>query len=276
MGGIVFAAIAPHGSIAVAEACADGELDLAAATREAFEELGRRCAASGADVIAIVTPHNIHVEGAMAVVTASRLEGTAAGTNGRTIALKCGVDRDFALRLLAELREAHVPAVGVSFGGNRPEQAVMPMDWGTLIPLWHLGGRAQPPPQVVVVSPARDLSARAHIAAGAALALAAARSGKRVALVASADHGHAHEADGPYGYDPASPEYDSLVARAVAANRLGALVKLDPGLVERAAADSWWQLLVLHGALAEGWVPELLSYEAPSYYGMLCAAFTPA
>jgi hypothetical protein len=46
-------------------------------------------------------------------------------------------------------------------------------------------------------------------------------------------------------------------------------------LVERAAADSWWQLLMLHGALDDGWRSELFSYEAPSYYGMLCAAFTP-
>ena len=53
------------------------------------------------------------------------------------------------------------------------------------------------------------------------------------------------------------------------------LAELDPDLVERAAADSWWQLLMLHGALGNGWRSELLSYEAPSYYGMLCAAFTP-
>jgi aromatic ring-opening dioxygenase LigB subunit len=80
---------------------------------------------------------------------------------------------------------------------------------------------------------------------------------------------------GPYGYDEAAAEYDGLVELLVAENRLGKLVGLDPDLVERAAADSRWQILMLHGALGNGWRSELLSYEAPSYYGMLCAAFTP-
>ena len=47
-----------------------------------------------------------------------------------------------------------------------------------------------------------------------------------------------------------------------------------PDFVERAAADSWWQMLMLYGALGNDWRSELLSYEVPSYYGMLCAAFT--
>jgi aromatic ring-opening dioxygenase LigB subunit len=127
----------------------------------------------------------------------------------------------------------------------------------------------------VVVSPARDLPAELHVTAGRALAEASSRSDRRIAFVASADHGHAHSADGPYGYDEAAAEYDGLVTSMVDENRLGDLVEIDPGLVERAAAESWWQLLMLRGALGSGWRSELLSYEAPSYYGMLCAAFTP-
>ena len=57
---------------------------------------------------------------------------------------------------------------------------------------------------------------------------------------------------------------------------MGRLIDLD----ERAAADAWidglWQALVLIGILEV--VPmrhELLSYEAPTYYGMLVAAYEP-
>jgi aromatic ring-opening dioxygenase LigB subunit len=273
---IVFGAIAPHGSLAVADTCTDDELELAAATRTGFAELATRCAATAPDVLLVVTPHSVHVEGAMAVVRSSEMDGAVAGTDGRTITLECEIDRELSALALDALRSAGVPAVGVSFGGNRLEEAVMPMDWGTLIPLWHLGGRADPPLPAVVVSPARDLTPHAHVEAGRALAAAATQSGKRVAFVASADHGHAHAADGPYGYDPASAEYDGLVTRIVTEDRLADLLDLDPDLVERAAADSWWQLLMLHGALGEGWKAELLSYEAPSYYGMLCASFSRA
>ena len=59
----------------------------------------------------------------------------------------------------------------------------------------------------------------------------------------------------------------------------GSAPKSDGGKSDKAAkaakADSLWQLLVLHGALGDGARVELLSYEAPTYYGMLCAAYEP-
>ncbi len=276
MGTIVFGAICPHGPIAVTETCTDDELELAAATREAFEELGRRAAAAEPDAVVVVTPHNVHVQGAMAVVVAGALEGAVAGTDGRTIGLEATTDRELAGLVLGALNDAGVLTVGVSYGGNRIDEAAMPMDWGTLIPLWHLGGRATPPLPAVVVSPARDLSPQAHVGAGRAIGAAIGRSDRRVVFVASADHGHCHDADGPYGYHPASAEYDGAISAIVEENRLAELLALEPAFVERAAADSWWQLLMLHGALGDGWQAELLSYEAPTYYGMLCAAFTPS
>ena len=43
-----------------------------------------------------------------------------------------------------------------------------------------------------------------------------------------------------------------------------------------ALADSFWQLLMLHGAIGDAFEPELLSYEVPTYFGMLCAVYTTA
>jgi aromatic ring-opening dioxygenase LigB subunit len=149
------------------------------------------------------------------------------------------------------------------------------MDWGVLIPVWTMGGRHDPPVPLVVVSPARDRSLEEHVRAGRALARAAQASEKRVALIASADHGHAHDASGPYGFDPAAALYDAQVAELVEGNRLAGLLELEPAFVDAAKADSWWQLLMLHGALGDGWNAEFLSYEAPTYFGMLCAAFAP-
>lgn len=276
MSGIVFAAIAPHGGIVVPELCAPDELDLAAETRAAMEELGRRFAAASPDAVVVLTPHNVHVDGSFAVVVSGRLEGSLPDEAGATtVSLGVPVDLELALATLVAVVEADVPAVGVSFGPNDPEQAVMPLDWGALIPLWFMGGRAAPPRPVVLVSPARDLGPAQLVQAGNALAAAVERSGKRVAVVASADHGHAHDAEGPYGFDPAAAAYDELVVGIVRENRLADLAEVDSGLIESARADSFWQMLVLHGALGDVFDAELLSYEAPTYFGMLCAAFTP-
>jgi aromatic ring-opening dioxygenase LigB subunit len=161
-----------------------------------------------------------------------------------------------------------IPALGVSYGGNDLREARMPLDGGALVPLWFL----QRTP-VVLVSPARDRSWDEHVRAGAALARATGR--RRIALIASADHGHAHDADGPYGFDAAAAEYDGRIVELVEANRLERLLYLEPSLVERAKADSLWQLLMLHGAVGDGYDAELLAYERPTYYGMLCAAYSP-
>jgi aromatic ring-opening dioxygenase LigB subunit len=271
---IVFAAIAPHGAIAIPELCSDDERRLAAATTAGLEELGRRFADAAPESVVVLTPHTAHVPGAIAVVVAGAHTGSLAGADGAAIELTCPCDRELALAVLGQLWLHEVPAVGLSFGGNDPSAAVMPMDWGTLIPLWFMGGRAEEPAPTVVVGPARDLSAADHARAGRAIAEAAA--GKRVALIASADHGHAHDPDGPYGFNPAAAEYDARMTKVVSENRLDTLLDIDPAFVDAAKADSWWQLLMLHGAVEGAFEVELLSYEAPTYFGMLCAAFSPA
>ena len=271
---LVFAAIAPHGGIAIAEACEPDERDLALKTRAGMEELGRRFDAAKPDITVVATPHNVHIANALAMVVAGRLKGRLNGVVP-PIELDLASDVDLAWRLLQSLADAGLPTAAVSFGSNDLATAVAPMDWGVLIPLWFMGGRSEPPVPAVVVAPARELPASDHITAGAAIASAAAASPLRVALIASADHGHAHQADGPYGFHPDAAKYDALITDLVRANRLEELAGIDRDFVERAKADSWWQMLMLHGATA-GWRGELISYEAPTYFGMLTAAYSPA
>jgi len=126
----------------------------------------------------------------------------------------------------------------------------------------------------VIVSPSRDRPLEEHVRAGDVLRRVIDRAAKRVAVIASADHGHAHDAEGPYGFDPAAAEYDERIVELVRGGRLDCLPELGT-LAEPAKADSLWQLLILDGVLAPGARAELLSYEAPTYFGMLCASFEP-
>ena len=124
------------------------------------------------------------------------------------------------------------------------------------------------PPRVVVVAPARDRPLEEHLRLGEAIAALPGR----VALIASADHGHAHDPDGPYGFDPAAAAYDARLQEILASDRLDFLPLAE--LVEPAKADSLWQLLVLQGALRETARADVLAYAAPTYYGMLVAELT--
>jgi aromatic ring-opening dioxygenase LigB subunit len=226
-------AIAPH-----------GEVDATPELLEAMQELGRRCTA---DTAVVITPHNVHVEGHFAVVTAAHVGAHE-------------TDRVLAQVIIEAARIDRLPILGVSYGGNDPAQAEHPLDWGTEIPLRFV--RAS---KVVVVAPARERPLREHIRLGAAIARAT--SGRDVTLIASADHGHAHDPDGPYGFHPAAAAYDRRFLELLEAEPLDFRPLVD--LVEDAKADSLWQLLVLQGAVQGR--AELLAYAAPTYYGMAVA-----
>jgi aromatic ring-opening dioxygenase LigB subunit len=264
---LVFGAIAPHGTLP--EAPVPG----AEKTHEALAELGRRFDAAAPEATFVLSPHNVHVEGHFAVVLAGTLSGSLAEFDAPEVELACPADFELATQAIVAHHDEGVPVVGVSFGANDPGAATAPMDWGVLIPLWFMGGRSEPQVPAVVVSPARDRPIEEHVREGRALARAAEESPKRIALIASADHGHAHDSEGPYGFDPAAAAYDEQIVRLVRKNRLSGLLDLDPAFVEAAKADSWWQLAMLHGALGDSWPCHFLSYERSTYFGMLCAAY---
>jgi aromatic ring-opening dioxygenase LigB subunit len=256
---VVFAAIAPHGGLVFEQP--------EAPTRKGMDELARRFESAQPESVIVVTPHGTLVDGHFGVVRSGKVsehpnqfispDYLYAGLGEPVLAEACS----------RALQEDGLPAVGVTFGTTVSGESEMPIDWGAGIPLWFMRAPA------VVVTPCRALSNDEHVRAGAALARGTAD--RRVAFIASADHGHGHTSDGPYGFAPESKKYDDQIVELVRQNRLAELVAWDAGRAVAAKADSFWQLLMLHGAIGEDFDAELLSYEAPTYFGMLCASFAP-
>ena len=114
-------AIAPHGGIAVAELCDESELAVAAATRAGLEELGRRFAAAAPETIVVLTPHNVHLDGSLAVIVAGRLEGVV-GEAGREIALTSPVDVDLSLALVRGLAARESPRLRSATAATGPRK----------------------------------------------------------------------------------------------------------------------------------------------------------
>ena len=255
---IVWGAIAPHGNPVFEQP--EGE------TRRGMDELARRFDGLHADAAIVVTPHGTMVDGHFGVVRSARLsEHPNQFLDDEQLYAGPG-DPELADACVRALQDEGLPAVGLTFGTTAAGSSEMPIDWGAGIPLWFLRGPA------VVVTPCRALTNEQHVRAGHALARATGE--RRVAFVASADHGHGHGDDGPYGHSEHSQPYDEAIVDVVRRNALAELVAWDPQRAYDALADSFWQLLMLHGALGDGFDAELLSYEAPTYFGMLVAAFT--
>src|SRR5207302_1508668 len=117
--------------------------------------------------------------------------------------------------------------------------------WAVLVPAHFMGGRSEPQVPVAVVAPARDLSDDAHVRAGRAIGDAAAASRKRIALVASCDHGHGHDAKGPYGFTPKSKEFDEAVVGLIQKGDGLLFSSLGSTFAREAKADSYWQMLMV-------------------------------
>ncbi len=65
-----------------------------------------------------------------------------------------------------------------------------------------------------------------------------------------------------------------MVVRAIKRERLSSVMRAGAGLVNEAKPDSLWQMTMLAGALSVApLVGTLVSYQVPTYYGMLCAGF---
>lgn len=282
------AAIAPHGYPIIPALSDDAEGGLA--TRAAMEDLGRRFAEAGVEVIIIAGPHGVRVEGAIALGNVGRGAGIL-HWDGRTVEMNVPVDQALTDSIAAELKAHDIPVALVGFAGNRRDQSALPLDWGVITPLWFLGhDRNQvglgdvlaPPPEedlgppVVLMTPSRALPRPALLEAGRAISAAIAADSRKVAFVASCDWGHRHLESGPYGYHPASAEVDAEIVAAIQANDLASLDSITDERAADAAIDGLWQTLVLAGVLeGTGFQSDLMIYEAPNYYGMIVASFAP-
>src|SRR4051812_49205909 len=106
---LVFAAIAPHGTLPEAPIPGADE------THAALAELGRRFEAAAPDTTVVLTPHNVHVEGHFAVVLAGTLAGSLNEFDAPDVQLTCPVDVDLAAQMIVSFHDDGLPVVGTSF-----------------------------------------------------------------------------------------------------------------------------------------------------------------
>ncbi len=278
MTGLVFACIAPHGGEVIAE-LADNAPQRAALTRQAMEELARRMEAARPETVLVITPHGVRVAGAVCVMTTERAIGVLEGEGGNgRVEMDLAVDTELGYRIAYQASgQYNVPVVTAIYGASGGDGCFSPLDWGAVVPLYFLGARWPSPPSIVSITPSRALTLEQLYDFGKAIAEAASSSEKRVALIASADWGHAHDADGPYGYDPASAQFDTMIQVTIRSDNLDTLLDIDLDFADRARVDGLWQAIMLAGALHHTPMRgELLSYQAPTYFGMLVASYEPA
>jgi aromatic ring-opening dioxygenase LigB subunit len=266
---LIHASIAPHAGDLIPESVPDQ--NTVKQTRDAMYEMGKHLQALDPEVIIIANPHGFRVQNAMSISIAER----AVADWSPDVKLEFEMEPTLANAIADRAEEMKLPVVRYIYGASGGPECFIPLDWGAVVPLYFMGHRFHSRPKLVHLSPMRLLPFATHYEFGRAIGRVINESKQRIAFIASADQGHAHNADGPYGFDPAAAQYDSWMQEVIRSGDLDALLSADPGLVENGKPDSLWPTLILAGVLKENpMVGRLLSYEVNVYFGILTAEFT--
>lgn len=246
---------------------------------KAMKNIGKKIYTLQPDVIVIASPHNLRIKDHIAIIDTEHMSGEL--TNEETkekVVIDVNCDREFAKELYERTKEKGIPATLVNYGALEGPMSWLPLDWGTSIPLHFVVEAYQEHdnkmPPIVLVTPSRNIPWEQLIELGEIIQTTCEHLNKKIIFIASADHGHAHLKDGPYGYDPASKEYDEKIMHLIENNKLEELLDFSAEFLEKAKPDSFWQLLILLGCLknTQFKCTEAV-YQCPTYYGMGVASF---
>ncbi len=215
------------------------------------------------DSYVLISPHNVRMSDHLGVVMAQHLISWL-GFDGVELPGEWETDGKLAEEIYERAKGRGFPVVDLHFASRSGRYSRWPLTWGELIPLQFLEKRP-----LVLLTPARNLSRETLVKLGEFLGDIMEKGEKRVALIISADHGHAHDENGPYGYRKESEEYDRMIMRLINESRLEELPKIPDELIRNALPDSYWQMLIMLGAMRVGkFELKESAYACPTYFGM--------
>lgn len=203
----------PHGNPALSPE--DKETEKLAGV---LKDIGK--AFSDADSYVLISPHNVRISDHLGVIMAQHLISWL-GFEGVELPGEWETDRGLAEEVYNAWKGAEIPTVDLHFASRSGRYSRWPLTWGELIPLQFLEKKP-----LVLLTPARRLSRETLIKAGEVLGEVLEGSEKKIALIVSADHGHAHDENGPYGYRKESEEYDRLIMELINESRLEELPEI--------------------------------------------------
>jgi len=261
----------PHPPVILGEV-GRGRESAASATIAACRAAAKRIAATKPDTLVIVSPHAPLFGDYIYVYDSSILSGSLARFGAPGLAPSCAQDTDLRTALVSLLGEA-----GLSAGSIEPDRMERygfdtSLDHGVLVPLCF-ALEALGHCHLVALAPAGGRREE-NLTLGQCISAAAARTTRRVCVIASGDMSHRVNAESPYGMVREGAVFDGMIARALEASDVPALLGVDPSLAEKAGECGYRSIFVAAG-LFERPRTRLLSYEAPFGIGYCVAEISP-
>lgn len=246
--GLVYTVFVPHPPLLLPEVGRGEELKCQA-TLEAYQELARRIAQAEVETVIIVSPHAPLAREGITLAIDNLVQGNFSQFGAAQVSMSLASDLVIVDKFRQNLSKV-IPIKGV-------------IDHGAFVPLYFLQEAGWKGKIVLLGMPLE----RPEVY-GAQIGRILDHSLGRYALIASGDLSHRLKEDGPYGFDPAGPEFDQFVFKTLQRDTKS-ITGLPAELVEK-AGECGYRSLRLALAAKEG-APEVLSYEGPFGVGYLVA-----
>jgi len=258
--------IVPHPPIIFPEV-GRGEEKKIQKTIDAYREVARRIAALKPETVVISSPHSVMYGDYFHISPGNGAKGDFRKFGAPEVSVSVDYDSEFVDTLHALAKAEGFPAG--TMGEREPE-----LDHATLIPLRFIQEKYTDFKAVRIGL--SGLGAVEHYELGKLVARAAGKLGRRVVYVASGDLSHKLKDDGPYGFSPDGPVFDSEVTEAMETGDFMRFLTFDEPFCESAAECGLRSFQMMAGALdGEAVSSELLSYEGPFGVGYGVASFRP-
>lgn len=256
---IVFAAIVPHPPESVPGIGEKGNSKTIKKTLQAFDQLRAELEEADPDVLVVISPH-AHLEQYFFVInSAGKLNG-----NFDQFGIKKAFTFSNDLQIVDDLFSAcFIQEFPVELRKN-------PLDYGALVPLYHLVKKIKP--RIVHLS-FSFMDYDFHYRYGHILQkIIDENTTKRVAIIASGDLSHKLSQKSPVGFSPKAQEFDKLMLRYLKENDIESIMKFKKQFVTEVAECGIRSFMILFGALhGKKYKFKLLSYESPMGIGYLTA-----
>lgn len=269
---LISAYILPHPPVSIPEIGKGSEQEITD-TLSAFQEVGRRMAHHKPETIIIISPHSAYYGNWIYVASGDVAEGNMMRFDAPEVSFSLNYDDEFRDCLLKIVAEYSIPA---GYVGEFPD----PLDHGMMVPLYFINQHLSSDSYKAVSIGGSGLPRDILLRFGCSLARAAEECAERVVLIASGDLSHKLKPQGPYGYDAAGPEFDSMICDIVRSGDPSAFMRIEPELSEEASDCGLSGFIMMAGALEETkrikgvtFESELLSYEGPFGVGYAVAAY---
>lgn len=254
----------PHPPIAIAEV-GRGEEKKIQPTLDAFDRIACRIEEIRPDTIIITSPHSVMYADYFHISPGKSAKGNLGSFNAPEVSFDVEYDTELVRKIVEAADRAGIPA---GTDGERDPR----LDHGTMVPLYFINKRYRNYKLVRIGLSGYSLDV--HKSLGRAIDSAARQTDKKIVVVASGDLSHCQKKDGPYGFRPEGPRYDSMLMDVMERCALSELSHFDEDLLDRSQECGHRSFVIMSGILHSHEVTsEVLSHEATFGVGYGLAIF---